>query len=195
MSLFCIDKWLSLPQSGPQLRDGVQCGCHLLFELRTTTPNQQSPVQLALYCVLPLELCSREAAAHFRDRIFQFLSLRVGVFPGPGTWSEVHEHRPMSWYVLPSSWIFITFSPSCFSRENDVAGIDVNMGCPKEYSTKVNWFFILFTNIGCRLKETSETWQLSIVCDSWLDPVLVGENAQKDTIRSAGKIGIQTMVE
>uniref|UniRef100_A0A2K5LJY6 Dihydrouridine synthase 2 n=3 Tax=Cercopithecinae TaxID=9528 RepID=A0A2K5LJY6_CERAT len=24
--------------------------------------------------------------------------------------------------------------------ENDVAGIDVNMGCPKEYSTKVNWF-------------------------------------------------------
>lgn len=25
----------------------------------------------------------------------------------------------------------------CSSREKDVAAIDVNMGCPKEYSTKV----------------------------------------------------------
>ena len=27
---------------------------------------------------------------------------------------------------------------NCVKRENDVAGIDVNMGCPKDYSVKVN---------------------------------------------------------
>lgn len=74
---------------------------------------------------------------------FQLLLLRISISQAQEA-QEDQEHRtPLSFiYFLPSSRIFITFSPSCFSRENDVAGIDVNMGCPKEYSTKVNDFFI-----------------------------------------------------
>lgn len=70
---------------------------------------------------------------------FQHLWLRISVFHRPRRIRST-ESLYLSSIFFPSSRIFITFSPSCFFRENDVAGIDVNMGCPKEYSTKVKWF-------------------------------------------------------
>jgi hypothetical protein len=64
-------------------------------------------------------------------------------FPGPGA-EEIQEPRPLTFMdFLPSGRVFTFFSLSCFSRENDVAGIDVNMGCPKEYSTKVKSFMYI----------------------------------------------------
>lgn len=83
-----------------------------------------------------------------------------------GSWAQIHAFD-----------FFYFFSTSCFPRENDVAGIDVNMGCPKEYSTKVNWFLICLTNTGYRVKANNK-----MLPDSGLDPVLDGENAQKSQL-------------
>lgn len=56
-------------------------------------------------------------------------------------------HRPRRIRSTESLYLSSIFPPQVeylllfllhvFFRENDVAGIDVNMGCPKEYSTKV----------------------------------------------------------
>ena len=43
--------------------------------------------------------------------------------------------------------LFYEFIYLLWLRENDVAGIDVNMGCPKDYSVKVNK--IIQVKFGC----------------------------------------------
>lgn len=73
-------------QLGLELWDGVPCGCHSTFKSSDTTQSLPNSLQLAFpTCVSTLysslELCpGGKAVAYFRDRIFHFLSLRVGVF-------------------------------------------------------------------------------------------------------------------
>lgn len=121
---------------------------------------------------------------------FSFWPWGLVCFRGQGHSRNFMSADPCLWlYILPSSRIFISFSPSCFSRENDVAGIDVNMGCPKEYSTKVNWFLYTLHKYRVQIKGN---WQGTTKYSTWFwtRSCTNRQNVQKDIIRSTGKIGI-----
>lgn len=122
---------------------------------------------------------------------FSFCLWGLVCFRGSGNIKNFMSTDAYLWlYVLPSSWIFIIFPPSCFSRENDVAGIDVNMGCPKEYSTKVNWFCYTLHKYRVQIKGDWQEVMTKYSTWVWTRSCTNGQNAQKDIIRSTGKIGI-----
>lgn len=50
------------------------------------------------------------------------------------------------------------FNQLCY-RENDVAGIDVNMGCPKDYSVKVKKI-ILADNVPTYMYACHTVWEI-----------------------------------
>lgn len=75
-------------------------------------------------------------------------------------WWKYKYHKKYSIYNKPnnlgSEWVILYPMMLCWtrpvkdesmclsSRENDVAAIDVNMGCPKEYSTKVSLLSVTY---------------------------------------------------
>lgn len=130
------------------VRTGTLCDCHSVFVIWYNSEVAKSSTTSSLYKCDHIMPCLLSSAS---GRQLHILEIRFFSFWHWGlvcsrardmirdSWAQTHAFD----YLLSLGWIFTTFSISCFSRENDVAGIDVNMGCPKEYSTKVSW--VLYT--------------------------------------------------
>lgn len=140
------------------VRTGTLWNCHSVFVTWYNSEVAECFMTSSLYkCdhIMPCPLSSASGRQlHILERGFFSFWHRGWCVSGPGTWQGTHEHSPMPWTTFfPWVGYLLPFSPSCFSRENDVAGIDVNMGCPKEYSTKVSWVLYALPKYWVQIKE------------------------------------------
>lgn len=108
-------------------------------------------------------------------------------------WWKYKYHKKYSIYNKPnnlgSEWVILYPMMLCgtrpvkdesmclSSRENDVAAIDVNMGCPKEYSTKVSLLSVTYQ----LLRPLADLWLISCwpLTDLW---TLAGRDGSRSSL-------------
>lgn len=156
---YYIDKWLPLPQS-KTIALGWSSGSLGIWKTwldpSAVKPCTSSSLEMHICCLSFGALLGWGTYSWGTGFVsdFHLLQFRISVFHRPRRPRRFRSSESFTFiYFLPSGKVFTSFSLSCFSRENDVAGIDVNMGCPKEYSTKVKDLFIFLRIILWRLNE------------------------------------------